>query len=119
MSAATGSPRSRIFAAGCGDKRVTATHGRASISRESTIGRSPSQPLNVGPSSRGGELSALLRASGPDFDVDAFVADCGWRIARVFHRGDARANLPRARTGERKYEESGLNVVVSEAGLDD
>lgn len=64
-------------------------------------------------------MSALLRASGPDFDVDAFVADCGWRIARVFHRGDARANLPRARTGERKYEESGLNVVVSEAGLDD
>jgi uncharacterized protein YjeT (DUF2065 family) len=58
-------------------------------------------------------LAAVLRASGPEFDVDAFVADCDWRIAKVFHRGDA--VLPRIRPEGRKCAESGLNVVVSEA----
>lgn len=58
-------------------------------------------------------MSAVLRASGPDFDVDAFVADCDWNIAKVFHRGEAR----NPRRTERKCQESGLNVVVSVAGF--
>jgi hypothetical protein len=61
-------------------------------------------------------LAALLRASGPQFDVNAFVADCGWKIARVFHRGEVR--LPKARPAGFQHEQSGLNVVVSEADLD-
>ena len=62
-------------------------------------------------------MAAVLRASGPDFDVDAFVADCRWRIEKVFHRGDPRAHLPDMRADRRKREESGLNVVISGAGF--
>jgi hypothetical protein len=58
-------------------------------------------------------LSAVLRASGPDFDVDAFVADCDWNVAKVFYRGEAL--LPKTKPDGRKRDESGLNVVVSEA----
>jgi hypothetical protein len=58
-------------------------------------------------------LSAVLRASGPDFDVDAFVADCHWSVVKVFHRGEAL--LPKTKPDGRKRDESGLNVVVSEA----
>jgi hypothetical protein len=58
-------------------------------------------------------LAAVLRASGPEFDVDAFVADCAWNVAKVFHRGEAL--LPKAKPDGRKREESGLNVVVSDA----
>src|SRR5436853_197603 len=65
--------------------------------------------------SRGGELAAVLRASGPDFDVDAFVSDCDWNIAKVFRRGEAL--LPKMRLDGRKRDASGLNVVVSEAGF--
>ena len=60
-------------------------------------------------------MSAVLRASGPDFDVDAFVADCSWNIAKVFHRSEAL--LPKTQLNGRKREESGLNVVISEAGF--
>lgn len=62
-------------------------------------------------------MAAFLRASGSDFDVDAFIADCSWNIAKVFHRGEAL--LPRTQPNGRKHEESGLNVVVSEAGFHD
>ena len=58
-------------------------------------------------------MAAVLRASGPDFDVDAFVTDCDWRIEKVFHRGEAL--LPQTRPDGRKRHESGLTVVVSEA----
>jgi hypothetical protein len=60
-------------------------------------------------------LAAILRASGRDFNVDAFVADCDWDIAKVFHRGEA---LPsKTQQVGQKREESGLNVVVSERGF--
>jgi hypothetical protein len=59
-------------------------------------------------------LAAVLRASGSDFDVDAFVADCNWNVARAFRRGEV---LLKTQPDGRKREESGLNVVVSEAGF--
>jgi hypothetical protein len=55
-------------------------------------------------------LAVVLRASGPDFDVDAFVVDCDWDISKVYHRGEAQPD-------GRKHTESGLNVVVSDAGF--
>jgi hypothetical protein len=61
-------------------------------------------------------LAAVLRASGLEFDVDRFVAPCDWRIDKVFHRGEARG--PTTRPGGRKNEESGLNVLVSDADFD-
>ena len=60
-------------------------------------------------------MAAVLRASGLDFNVDAFVADCSWDIAKVFHRGEAL--LPNTQPGGHKREESGLNFVVSKAGF--
>ena len=60
-------------------------------------------------------MAAVLRASGPDFDVDAFVADCDWDISKVYHRGEA--VLPKTQPNGRKHTESGLNVVVSDAGF--
>ncbi len=65
---------------------------------------------------RGGELAAVLRASGPDFDVDAFVAECHWDINKVFHRGQPL--LPKTQPDGGKIERSsGLNVIVSDTGL--
>lgn len=61
-------------------------------------------------------MSAILRAYGTNFDVDAFVASCAWKIAAVFHRGDAR--LPGSRRTTSTRESSGMNVDVSGAGFD-
>src|SRR5687768_12833110 len=72
-------------------------------------------PAQIQRLSRGGELAAVLRASGPDFDVKAFVADCDWDVSKVYRRGEAL--LPKTQPDGRKHEESGLNVVVSEAGF--
>ena len=60
-------------------------------------------------------MAAVLRASGLEFDVAAFVDGSTWHVAKVFHRGEPR--LPRMLPGGRKSEESGLSVVVSEAGF--
>ena len=62
-------------------------------------------------------MAAVLRASGPDFDVDAFVADCDWDVSKVYHRGEAL--LPRTQPHGRTHTESGLNIVVSDAGFDE
>ena len=61
-------------------------------------------------------MSAVLRASGPGFDVDSFATGSPWTIERVYRCGEpTRVTRPAGR----KYEESGLTVVVSEAGFDD
>src|SRR2546426_11328331 len=73
------------------------------------------RPLNAFTLSRGGELAAVLRASGPEFDVGRFVVPCDWRIDKVFHRVEARR--PSTRPEGRKNEESGLNVLVSDADI--
>ncbi|MBX3359579.1 MAG: hypothetical protein KF745_14265 [Phycisphaeraceae bacterium] len=62
-------------------------------------------------------MTAVLRASGPDFDVDAFVGDCKWNVASVFRRADTPP--PTTRPQGRQRKESGLNVVVSNTDLDD
>ena len=62
-------------------------------------------------------MAAILRASGPDFDVDAFVAECDWDVSKVYHRGEA--VLAKSRPGGRGHAKSGLNVVVSDAGFFD
>jgi hypothetical protein len=52
-------------------------------------------------------MSAVLRAAGRDFDVDAFVAGSTLKPCRVYRRGEPRfARMPPS-------EESGLNVPVS------
>ena len=61
-------------------------------------------------------MSTVLRADGETFDVDAFVAGTGWRINRVYRRGEPR--LP-SKPGRGACERSGLCVWVSAAGLHD
>jgi|HubBroStandDraft_5_1064220.scaffolds.fasta_scaffold634013_2 hypothetical protein len=52
-------------------------------------------------------MSAVLRAAGRDFDVDAFVAGSTLKPCRVYRRGERRlASMPPS-------EESGLNIPVS------
>lgn len=62
-------------------------------------------------------MSAVLRASGPDFDVDAFVPHPDWTIANVFHRGEPR--LPHSQQDWGTHRHSGLYIVVSDADLRD
>ncbi len=58
----------------------------------------------------------MLRAIGTAFDVDCFVKDSPLSHASVFRRGEAKIpGLP----GGAKRSASGLNVRVSEAGIDD
>jgi len=59
----------------------------------------------------------VLRASGPDFNVDTFVVHSNWHVAKVFHRGEA--VRPKIQPDGRKRDRSGVNIVVSEAGLHD
>jgi hypothetical protein len=58
-------------------------------------------------------VSAILRASGRDFDVDAFATHCRWKIAKIFRRGEERTSAKDL--AARTRAESGLNVVVSDA----
>ena len=62
-------------------------------------------------------MSAVLRASSPAFDVDAFLAGCAWKPSRVFRRGDAAQSRPKR--GRTVSESTGFNLAVSEAGFDD
>jgi hypothetical protein len=60
----------------------------------------------------------VLRASGRDFDVDAFLAASSWEPTAVHRRGEHRHPVFRKRLGT-FYEDAGFNVVVSEAGPGD
>ncbi len=61
-------------------------------------------------------MSCVLRAIGTAFDVDGFVKDSPLAHASVFHRGEPKIpGVP----GGAKRSASGLNVRVSEAGIDD
>jgi hypothetical protein len=62
-------------------------------------------------------VAAVLRASGPDFNVDAFVASSEWRFTSVFRRHTPAPPAPRPAC--RRPEGSGFNVAVSNAGLHD
>jgi hypothetical protein len=61
-------------------------------------------------------MSALLRASGTDFDVDAFLADSSFIAKVVYRKGEPRypANDPEGRKNDR----SGINIEVSGVDFD-
>lgn len=62
-------------------------------------------------------MSVVLRASGPNFDVDAFVPHDDWDIANFFRRGEPVLPDSQHDWGTRK--ESGLYIVVSDADMRD
>jgi hypothetical protein len=61
-------------------------------------------------------VSAVLRAFGPDFDVDAFLRESAYEGANAYHRGDP---IFFSKPEGRKRDESGITILVSEAGLGD
>jgi hypothetical protein len=56
-------------------------------------------------------MSAVLRASGRDFDVDAFLGTSALKPCRVYHRGDPR--FPHSPPGGKQFEKSGMHVAAS------
>jgi hypothetical protein len=60
-------------------------------------------------------MSAVLRAFGAEFDPDRFCSGSGLKPSKLYHRGEPL--LPGAKSEGRKYKESGITVVVSEAGF--
>lgn len=58
-------------------------------------------------------MSAVLRAYGTDFDPDRFCSESGLRPCKLYRRGEPQ--LPRTKPEGRKKEQSGINIVVSDA----
>jgi hypothetical protein len=56
-------------------------------------------------------MSAVLRATGKEFDVDAFLVGSSLEPCAVYHRGEVR--FPQPRPAVEPRERSGLHVVAS------
>src|SRR5205085_711613 len=63
------------------------------------------------------EMSAVLRAYGTDFDVDAFLAGCTLPVCAVKRRGEP--VLPASQPNGRRHEKSGVHVPASDADFDE
>lgn len=63
------------------------------------------------------KMSAILRASGDQFDVDSFAKESSLTIYKIYRVGDP--VRPTVEPEGRKRESSGLSVVVSEVDFDD
>ena len=61
-------------------------------------------------------MSAVLRAYGDDFDVDAFLAGCTLPVCEVKRRGER--VFPAGRSNPRRHDQSGVHVVASAADFD-
>jgi hypothetical protein len=62
-------------------------------------------------------MSAVLRAYGLEFDVDAFLAGCTLPVCAVKRRGEPVA--PASRPYGRRHEWSGIHVTASNADFQD
>jgi hypothetical protein len=61
-------------------------------------------------------MSAVLRAYGADFDVDAFVVGCTLPVCAVKRRGEA---LFASQPDGQRHEQSGVHVTASDADFGD
>ena len=61
-------------------------------------------------------MSAVLRAYGTAFDVDAFLAECDLPVCKAYRKGEPRFS---SQPNGRRNEQSGVHVVASEAGFDE
>jgi hypothetical protein len=59
----------------------------------------------------------VLRASGADFDPDAFLSSSSLEAFKILRRGEP--HLPRTQPDGPKYAYSGITVVVSNAPMND
>jgi hypothetical protein len=58
-------------------------------------------------------MSAVLRAYGANFDVDAFLAGCRLSVCAVKRRGEP--VFPASQPNGRRHEQSGVHVLTSDA----
>ena len=58
-------------------------------------------------------MSAVLRAYGKEFDVDAFLVGCALPVCAVKRRGEPLD--PASKPNSRRHERSGVHVLVSDA----
>jgi hypothetical protein len=58
-------------------------------------------------------MTAILRAYGNEFDVDAFLRDCPLPVCAVKRRGEPM--FPASQTNLTKHDRSGVHVVASDA----
>ncbi len=61
-------------------------------------------------------MSAVLRAYGVEFDVDAFLNGCTLPVCAVKRRGEL--HHPAGRPDGRRHDRSGVHVSVSDADFD-
>ncbi len=62
-------------------------------------------------------MSAVLRAAGREFDVEAFLASSTLKPCRVYRRGEPR--FPGALSGDKRNDKSGMNIPVAVAEFAD
>ncbi len=62
-------------------------------------------------------MSAVLRAFGSDFDVNAFLVGCTLPVCAVKRRGEP--VYPTSQPDGRRHTQSSVNVTVSDAEFDD
>ena len=62
-------------------------------------------------------MSAIIRAYGADFDVDAFLADCSLPVCATMRKGEP--VFPNAKPNGEKHTSSGLHIVASEADFEE
>ena len=62
-------------------------------------------------------MSAVLRAYGVGFDVDAFITGCCMPVCAVKRRGEP--VYPASQPNGRRHERSGIHVLASDADFDE
>lgn len=62
-------------------------------------------------------MSAVLRAYGDDFDVEAFLAGCTLPVCAVKRKGERVFSI--GHPNERQYEQSGVHVSASDADFNE
>jgi hypothetical protein len=62
-------------------------------------------------------MSAVLRAYGTDFEVEAFLAGCTLPLCAVKRRGEPL--FPASQPDGERHEQSGVHVLASDAGFDE
>jgi hypothetical protein len=62
-------------------------------------------------------MTAMIRASGTDFDPDQFCFQSRLDPCELYHRGDL--DFPESQPDGRRCEHSGINIVASDAEFDE
>jgi hypothetical protein len=62
-------------------------------------------------------VSAVLRAYGSSFDVDAFLTGCALPVCAVKRRGEPA--FPASQPNGRRHDRSGVHISVSDAAFDE